>query len=170
MKLSMMSALIVGACVLAVGCDKKSEPTGTGPAKSGAPAAASSAATKAAEPKASAAPAAAALAAPDFTVTAKDLYAEFRPQIEKGTADAVRAKYTGKTVRISGEVKDNADMMGTWELSLKANEETGKAFLHPSKAGAEKVKALKPGEKVTLQCVSEGWEIGPQFKDCVVVP
>ena len=31
------------------------------------------------------------------------------------------------------------------------------------------VKALKPGDNVTLQCVSEGWEIGPQLKDCVVV-
>ncbi len=109
------------------------------------------------------------LAKPDFTVTARDLYSEFRPQIEAGTADAVRAKYTGKVVRISGEVKSNADMMGTWELALVANDQTGQAFLHPSAAGAGGVKALKPGDKVTLQCVSEGWEIGPQLKDCAVV-
>ena len=109
------------------------------------------------------------LAAPDFTISARDLYAEFRPQIEAGTADAVRAKYTGKTVRISGDVKANADLMGTWELALVANDQTGQAFLHPSAAGAADVKALKPGDKVTLQCVSEGWEIGPQLKDCVVV-
>lgn len=81
----------------------------------------------------------------------------------------MRAKYTGKTVRISGEVKSNADMLGTWELALVASDETGKAYLHPSKDGADAVKALKPGEQVTLQCVSEGWEIGPQLKDCVVV-
>jgi hypothetical protein len=109
------------------------------------------------------------LAKPDFTITARDLYAEFRPQIEAGTADAVRAKYTGKTVRISGVVKANADMMGTWELSLVANDKTGLAFVHPSTAGAADVKALKAGDNVTLQCVSEGWEIGPQLKDCVVV-
>jgi len=54
------------------------------------------------------APKPAELAKPDFTISARDLYAEFRPQIEAGTADAVRA-------------------------------------------------------------VSEGWEIGPQLKDCVVV-
>jgi hypothetical protein len=109
------------------------------------------------------------LAKPDFTLTARDVYAEFRPQIEAGTADAVRAKYTGKVVRITGDVKANADMMGTWELTLVANDQTGQAFLHPSAAGAADVKALKPGDKVTLQCVSEGWEIGPQFKGCVVI-
>lgn len=111
----------------------------------------------------------AAMAAPDFTITAEAIYAEFRPQIEAGTDDAVRAKYTGKTVRISGEVLKNDDMLGTWELALKADAKTGKAFLHPGTAGADELKALKPGAKASFQCVSEGWEIGPQFKDCQVV-
>ncbi|MBA3547110.1 MAG: hypothetical protein H0T76_11550 [Nannocystis sp.] len=116
-------------------------------------------------PKAEPAP----VAAPDFTSTAEAIYAEFRPQIEAGTADAVRAKYTGKTVRISGEIVKNDDMLGTWELALKADARTGKAFLHPSAANLAAFKALKAGDKATFQCVSEGWEIGPQFKDCSVV-
>ena len=106
---------------------------------------------------------------PDFTVSARDLYAEFRPQIEAGTADAVRAKYTGKTVRISGVVKSNADMLGTWELALAADDQNGQAFLHPTAAALADIKALKAGDNVTMQCVSEGWEIGPQLKDCAIV-
>jgi hypothetical protein len=144
-------------------CDKKPE-TATPPAGDPKVVAPTSKATsEAAKPETKV------VAAPDFTVTAEELYGEFRPQIEAGTADAVRAKYTGKNVKISGEVVDNADMMGTWELSLRANKETGKAFLHPAAAAAADFKALKAGDKATFQCVSEGWEIGPQLKDCTVV-
>src|SRR5262245_59539825 len=101
--LRIVHALALGALTAACSTDGASQPA----AKTSTPAPAPAAPAKAAEP--------AAPSAPDFTVTARDLYAEFRPQIEAGTADKVRAKYTGKTVRISGEVKDNTDILGTRE-------------------------------------------------------
>ena len=159
------AASLALAFLSSAGCDKTSSAKPADPAAEAKAAPAARPADKAVEKPAEPAK----LGAPDFTLTARDLYAEFRPQIEAGTADAVRAKYTGKTVRVSGVVKANADMMGTWELALAADDKTGQAFLHPTAAALADVKALKPNDSVTLQCVSEGWEIGPQFKDCVVV-
>jgi hypothetical protein len=157
-----LAGLGFAALVAASGaCGKTESPSATAkPTEAPKPTEEAKAKPEAAKPEA---------AKPDFTISARDLYAEFRPQIEAGTADAVRAKYTGKVVRISGEVKTNADMLGTWELALVANDQTGLAYLHPSAAGLADVRALKPGDKVTLQCVSDGWEIGPQLKECALV-
>jgi hypothetical protein len=108
----------------------------------------------------------AALPDPDFTIEARALYAEFRPSIEAGKKD-IKEKYTGKIVRISGEVKTNS---APAEITLKANDKLGQAFCGLAAASKEKAKALKTGDKVTLQCTSTGWLIGPAFKECVLVP
>lgn len=109
------------------------------------------------------------LAAPDVTLTARELYAELRPDRERAVRDAARARFAGKTVRVSGEVRTNGEAMGAWEVTLVAGEPRAKVHAHPAAAGAADIKALAPGARVTLQCVADGWEVGPQLKYCVVV-
>lgn len=109
------------------------------------------------------------LPSPDFTVTARDLYAEFRPSIEAGTTE-VKTKYTGKVVRITGEVKGNSKAMGEHEVTLVANDAMGAAYCTIKPEASEVVIKVQKGETITLQCISTGWLIGPAFKDCVLVP
>lgn len=106
------------------------------------------------------------LPTPDFTTTARDIYAEFRPTIEAGQT-TVKEKYTGKIVRIIGEVKRNGKMLGEHEVELTANDATGAAFLKIKPEASEEVLKYQKGQSVTLQCVSTGWLIGPSFKDCM---
>lgn len=105
---------------------------------------------------------------PDFTVTARDIYAEFRPSIEKKDP-SVKQKYTGKIVRITGVIKSNSSSLGGHEVELVANDATGAAFCGISSKASPAVSKVEVGKEITLQCTSTGWMVGPSFKDCVLV-
>lgn len=108
-----------------------------------------------------------AYAADDCTFTAKAVYAELRGYVEKGQKQE-KEKYTGKTCKVTGEVKSNAKMGGSHEVELVANDTTGTVFLTVKPEASDAVLKIGKGQPITVQCVSTGWMIGPTFKDCVL--
>jgi hypothetical protein len=108
------------------------------------------------------------LAAPDYDVSAPQLYAEILSSMDRGSREAEQ-RYQGHVVRVSGDVKRQAEPASNGrQLHLAGSAATGRVFCDLAPEAGDFTPA--PGQHVVLQCRFDAWTVGPHLVACTPVP
>lgn len=152
--------------LMAAGCGRESAVNNSNSSAGNTPAAANTAGQAAANTANTAPPATKPnRAAPDFTVTARDLLKETQANAEKAGA-----KYEGKQIAVTGTVTLTDVSESPAKVHLSADAPLDFVVGYFEDGEKERVAALKDEQKVTMQCEGGSlWTGLPDLNKCIII-
>lgn len=155
-----LASFVVALCLfIATSCSQKSTNDNSNPSAAPTPPTSNTANSATQKPKPK-------RPAPDFTVTAKDIFKEVDEEKDR---EKVEGKYAGKQIAVSGRVKGVTISSTPMRVYLAAE---GRRSMSGNFDEEEKdsLISLKEDQNVTMQCLGGDYWVGsPSLKHCTIV-